>query len=739
MASPLGRMRIPQVEIPRLKGDAIRFGLAVGALAFAVSLVVPFVGVAKRLELATQDLRLRLRGERPVHPGISIIAIDEPSLKAYGNSWPIARDQYAVLLADLKDRGVRSVGMDLLFVGPDKIKPQNPDEPTNDEILAAVIARDPRIVNGVYFPLTEADGQNLVPIESLTVDPLRSLWLRFTTDLPAGVELMRSANTNFDLEEIIAESTAVVGHVGLYQDVDGVSRAVPLFINHQGRAFPALALLMAARYLGADWRLLRFEGGHAVLPYPGGTIRIPVDRHGRVLISFPGEEQAFRNQHSFHAVMREIADRAATGAGPGGADAGAGAAGQPGGDPFRDKVVLVCNTAATSAISDFGPTPFKVSFPLAYAHASVLNSILRNDYIQRVPRSAQVFAWAVTAIVLGLLLAAAVSPVSLALLALVAILLYLVAGWSMTTFGGSQIEIVPPVIMIGMISIGNLLRGYILRDRQRRAQEQELAVAKRIQQDLLPKGVLTVRDVEVSGVNLPCFAVGGDYFDYFNLSDGRIALAIADVSGKGVPAAILMSNLQAILRAECARGTNVPQVPTQANRQLMESMAGNSKFVTFFYGALDPHARRLSYSNAGHNPPLVVRADGRIEELSTGGLILGVFPMAEYDEGTITLEPGDVVLLFTDGVTEAESRNGLYGDERLHDLMRRMRHEPARRIADAICDDVASFSHGLHQSDDVTIVVVKVAGVPETAREAEPAAALAPAPLVTNAATSATA
>ncbi len=719
MATPLGRIRFPNIEVPNLKADAIRFGLIVGAAAFLVSLVLPFVGVARRLELATQDVRLRLRGERPVHPAIAVVAIDEPSLRAYGNSWPLPRDQYAVLVNDLRERGARTVGIDLLFVGPDKIKPENPDDPTNDEILAAVIARDPRIVNGVYFPLTEPNGRALIPTESLTVDPLRPLWLRFTTGLPAGIELMRTANENFDMEEIIAESTAVVGHVGLKQDVDGVTRELPLFVNHQGRAFPALALVMAANYLGADWRQMRFEGGHAILPYPGGTIRIPVDRHGRVLISYPGEEEAFKNT-PFHTVMREIADRAERGDGP---EAAADAFG--GTDPLRDRVVLVCNTAATSAISDFGPTPFKVNSPLAYAHASVVNSILRNDYLQRVPRNAQTLAWGVTAIVLGLLLAAAVSPVSLALFALVAILLYLVAGWSMATFAGLQIEIVPPVIMIGMISIGNLLRGYIMRDRQRRAQEQELAVAKKIQQDLLPKGVLAVRDVEVSGVNLPCFAVGGDYFDYFNLSDGRIALAIADVSGKGVPAALLMSNLQAILRAECARGTDVPQVPTQANRQLMESMAGSSKFVTFFYGALDPVARRLSYSNAGHNPPLVVRTDGRIEELSTGGLLLGVFPMAEYEEGSVTLEPGDVALLFTDGVTEAESRNGLYGDERLHALLLRTRHEPAHRIAEAICDDVAFFSHGLHQSDDVTILVVKVAGAEEPAREEQPAVATA--------------
>ncbi|MEO6462616.1 MAG: PP2C family protein-serine/threonine phosphatase, partial [Candidatus Eisenbacteria bacterium] len=130
---------------------------------------------------------------------------------------------------------------------------------------------------------------------------------------------------------------------------------------------------------------------------------------------------------------------------------------------------------------------------------------------------------------------------------------------------------------------------------------------------------------------------------------------------------------------------------------------------------------RLSYSNAGHNPPLVVRADGRIEELETGGMLLGVFPMAEYDEGTVDLEPGDLCVLFTDGVTEAENKTrDLYSDERLQELLRRHRGESATAIAQVISDDVARFSHGLHQSDDVTVIVVKVAD--------RPAAQIPPAP-----------
>ena len=693
---------IPDLHMESVR-HGIRFGLVAALGAFLIALVVPGIGVFRNLELTTQDARMRLRGPRPLDPAIALIEFGQPSLEAYANSWPIARDQYALILDALRNAGVKVVGIDLLFVGDDKYKPPIEGLATNDMLLATVIGRDPRVINGVYFPL-RPPGRREPPNESPSVDPARAQWLRFTAPLPEGVELIRTYEYNFEMQPEIAESSAAVGHVSLYQDPDGVARSVPLLVNHQGRAFPSLGLLMTARYLDADWRRLRFEGGHAVLPAPTGERRIPVDEHARMLISFPGNErriQAHENRHEFVALAQEIA-------GSGREESLA---------RLRGSVALVCNTASTSAISDFGPTPFDVNFPLAYTHASVVNSILRGDYLQRVPRGLQVMFWAATAAILGVVLSI-VAPLTFLVCTLAAILLYLVAGWATASFTGSIIELVPPVVMIGVQAVAIGSRGYRLRDRQRRMQEQELAVAKKIQQDLLPRGPLTLDGVEVSGFNLPCFAVGGDYFDYFALADGRIALAIADVAGKGVPAALLMSNLQAILRAETARGSAVPAVPAQANRQLSESMGGSSKFVTFFYGAFDPAARRLSYSNAGHNPPLVVRRDGRIEELEAGGLLLGVFPMAEYDEGTVDLEPGDLCVLFTDGVTEAESKTkALYSDERLQALLLRLRDRTAAEVAAAIAEDVAVFSHGLHQSDDVTVIVLKVADRPgEAAR-----------------------
>jgi len=696
------RIQWPRVQWSDLKSKAVRFGLLLAAVSFAFALVVPHIGLFQRLELTTEDIRLRLRGQRPIHPAIVTVEIDEQTLKRYLNTWPFARDYYALLLNGIKNSGARAVGMDLLFIGPDVNAPADPEGITNDQLLAAVIARDPRIINGFYFPLGDPDDRNLAPAESVTVDPAGRTWQRFTMPIPDNVRLLRALDVPFDLEGEIAESSYAVGHVGLSQDADGTTRALPLLIDQKGRAFPSLSLLMVARYLGADWRTIRFGHGKAFLPYPGGELAMPVDRRGQILINYPGPDTVFkRSSIRFADLMDHIARRDSLEA------AGAKAPLDPY-DPLKGKVVLVCNTAITTAIADFGQTPFAQTFPLAYAHASVVNSMLRGDFLSKAPRTWQAVVWFLIALTLAVVLAA-LTPVALALTVLSTVVALLVVAWGWLTFGGVIIEVVPPIVMIGMISVGHVLRGYIIRDGQRRAQEQELAVARRIQQDLLPKSVLATHGLEVVGANKPCFEVGGDYFDYFTLGDGRIALAIADVAGKGVGAALLMSNVQAIVRAECARGTAVPQVPAQANRQLMESLAGNSKFVTFFYGALDPVAKRLHYSNAGHNPPLVVRADGTIEELVVGGLILGVFPLAEYDEGSVDLLPGDLVVLFTDGVTEAESRHGLYSDERLQELLQRERGRSAKDIAHLILADVDVFSHGRHQTDDVTVVVVKVA------------------------------
>ncbi len=247
---------------------------------------------------------------------------------------------------------------------------------------------------------------------------------------------------------------------------------------------------------------------------------------------------------------------------------------------------------------------------------------------------------------------------------------------------------------------------------KREALERELAVAREIQERLLPHVMPAVPGFEISGASLPSQQVGGDYFDFLDLEDGRLGIAIADVSGKGIPAALLMANLQAILRGQAEERGDVSAVLARVNSFLVRSTDPHM-FVTFFYGILDRVKGVFLSSNAGHNPPLLLRVDGTIEWLSAGGLLLGFLAGQDYAQQATELRPGDVVVLFTDGITEASDPGApdrpdrFFGEERLIEVVRRSAGLTAGEIQAAILDAVAAHTAGAPQSDDITLVVFK--------------------------------
>ena len=247
---------------------------------------------------------------------------------------------------------------------------------------------------------------------------------------------------------------------------------------------------------------------------------------------------------------------------------------------------------------------------------------------------------------------------------------------------------------------------------QREALERELEVAREIQERLLPHVMPAVPGFEISGTSLPSQQVGGDYFDFLDLEDGRLGIAIADVSGKGIPAALLMANLQAILRGQAEERGDVSAILARVNNYLVRS-TDTHMFATFFYGVLDRAAGRFLSSNAGHNPPLLLRADGRLERLAAGGLILGFLANQAYVQETTDLAPGDVVVLFTDGITEASSPGApdrpdrFFGEERLIEVVRANAARTAGEIQTAILNAVAGHTAGAPQGDDITLVVCK--------------------------------
>ena len=242
----------------------------------------------------------------------------------------------------------------------------------------------------------------------------------------------------------------------------------------------------------------------------------------------------------------------------------------------------------------------------------------------------------------------------------------------------------------------------------RRHLERELAIAREIQTSFLPKADPQVAGYEISGVNLPYSEVGGDYFDFIPIVEAQTGIAISDVSGKGIPAALLMAAYRASLLAEIRNEFAMRTIFAKVNLLLHES-TDRGKFVTAFYAVLDSKSHVLTYSNAGHDPPILLRAGGATEYLREGGLPLGILPTSQYEERRLVLQPGDVLLLYTDGVSEATNAAGeQFGPGRIEALLGELRGASAREIVQGVVARASEFVGGVDAlHDDLTVVCVK--------------------------------
>jgi sigma-B regulation protein RsbU (phosphoserine phosphatase) len=236
--------------------------------------------------------------------------------------------------------------------------------------------------------------------------------------------------------------------------------------------------------------------------------------------------------------------------------------------------------------------------------------------------------------------------------------------------------------------------------------QQELTEAQEIQLALLPRQLPHTAGFETAVAWQPARTVGGDYFDVLRFSDQHTAFCVADVAGKGMPAALLMSNVQAVLKSFASETFAPSDLCARVNRVMCDNIALN-KFISCFYALLDTRSRKLTYANAGHCPPMLVR-DGSCLRLKEGGPVLGVFPNRAYQQDEIELRAGDCLVLFTDGVTEARNVAGEeFGEERLQQLLTNGRHLSATAMRERIMKAVIEFSGG-NLEDDVTLMVVKV-------------------------------
>ena len=284
-------------------------------------------------------------------------------------------------------------------------------------------------------------------------------------------------------------------------------------------------------------------------------------------------------------------------------------------------------------------------------------------------------------------------------------LIYLDSPNALREFSAEDLNLLTVMANVAAIRIEHARLNEI--EEAERAMAKEMEQAALIQARLLPGASPVVAGMDIAGKTAACRTVGGDYYDFLKFPDGRIGLLVGDVAGKGMPASLMMSSLQACVHVVFDNGDDLAQKITRLNKATCRNCPDN-RFITFFMTVVDPATGELVFTNAGHNPPLLVRASGGFEELKGGGMILGILPMAKYQESHAKFEPGDVLVLFSDGVTEAANPRGEeFGEQRLAELVASLHGRPSAEIVDAVHAAVAAYTEGAPAADDITVVVAR--------------------------------
>jgi serine phosphatase RsbU (regulator of sigma subunit) len=284
-------------------------------------------------------------------------------------------------------------------------------------------------------------------------------------------------------------------------------------------------------------------------------------------------------------------------------------------------------------------------------------------------------------------------------------LIYLDSPFILREFTKDDLNLLTVMANIAAVRIENARLAEV--EQAERIMARDLAQAADIQGRMLPAQAPNIPGADLAGFNMACRTVGGDYYDFFTYHDGRVALALGDVSGKGMPASLLMMALQARVQVLAEEPGHLAQFMSRINKATCANCP-NNRFITFFFSVFNASTGELAYANAGHNPPILMRANGEAEMLDGGGTVLGILPIAPYSEMHATLNPGDMLVLYSDGVTEATNPSyEEFDEERFIAVLKTHRTEPAAQIVQSVIQAVTEFAAGAPQADDITLVVAK--------------------------------
>jgi serine phosphatase RsbU (regulator of sigma subunit)/CHASE2 domain-containing sensor protein len=651
-------------------------------LGFLVGIIIALLsqlGLFQKFEHMTVDSMFRIRGERSARSDIAIVGIDDTSLEILGR-WPWPRSYHASFLEVLNKFHPKFVIFDILF--------PEPDLSGGDAALANVANECRNLYLAFHFVIPENTDATS---EVSGFDDASALpYLKYT--IKGKDKFLHATDIELPVRPLMDTAKRVCA-INAPTDKDGSTRHLPLVIEFNGRLCPTLSLELACDYLGVDINSVIVKPGVIVLPLKDGDIRIPIDSEGKMVLNFSGSIDTFR-LYSYIQLLHEHNKSL-----EGGTKSIL--------EDLRDKVIFVGHMATGTVDSRI--TPFSNLFPAVGGHATALANILDRDLIRKAPTVYNIFAVLLVSLLLGLFSRRGKKMfVNLGIMLLL-LLAYAVFSFFSFVFLKFWIHTFTPLIAILLAYVTIAINHYEAVRYEKKIMESELLIARKIQESFLPKSYPEVPFLEFAARCNPAKHVGGDLYDFVKLEGEKLGVVIGDVSGKGVPAALYMARTISEFRTASRMHSEAAETLKSINEVFVKEGMEKS-FITMQYLIADLRSKRLLYSNGGHNAILhFMKKEKRVEEINTeGGMPIGVMEDVDFDNKEIHLDRGDILFLYTDGISEAmDKRHREFGLDRVKPIIINNSESKAEEIMSKVFDGIARFSKGAPQHDDMTIIVIK--------------------------------
>ncbi len=608
----------------------------------------------KSYEFPFYDILFRTRPAQDISDDIVLIVYSDQTLKTLG-TWPVDRDHHATLVDVLTEVGVKAIVFDIVFSEPSLY----------DEVFIESIYK----AKNVYFPLVyyidSGQEENFKPLKS--------------NELAA------------DIREDFKDYLRGKGHINSLLGPNGKVRNIPLFIQGKQGLGPHISLLAACDSLGLDLKNVKFKKHKVIID---DVLSLPVVENASFFINYPGKWVESFRIIDYLQVMRAYAS------------------GRKGLKPnidlseLKDKICFVGVTA--TAAHDYRANPIESVYHMLGVHASVYNSIISGKFIHDVP---VIFKTLINLIVclLSVFICIKNKPLQSLAISIVFSCLYFSFAWAIFAWLGFYVDVFLPLCLVGVTWASITLYNFLAQTRKKDLMEKELEIAQKIQKSFLPADIGKISGLDVFSFMQPAKFVAGDLYDIVRIDDDKTGIFIGDVSGKGVPASLIMAQTISLFRVFAKQSLDPAKVLSDLNKELAKVLEG--RFVTAIYLILDSKNKIFSAASAGHNPIICYNSENDFVEdfLPSSGLPLGVMDIAEYESFSRKTHEGDKFILYTDGITEARDKKGNeFGEERLKNILLKDKACSGSQIMEGVKSELFGFSKGLPQFDDITLIVLAV-------------------------------